>query len=259
MAVVVLPDPGSRGLHGRRGRAARRRAAVGHQLRGAPRPAPLTFGVYGHQEELEALQDGRRRTTTRPRRPARSSWSRGATTPRPRGHRGRRGPRRLHDLAPRPARPAGARRDRGRSSELLDERGVDFGDRFSRDAVQAFGVDGELQCMPYSVSPMVMYFNTDLVDFDKMQRRGLDVPRDGARPLDAGRVRGRRRVRVRPARGTRGFYIEPDACAASRRSSTPAAARSSTTPTTRSRWPSPTASTRGALERTPRGAARRRS
>jgi multiple sugar transport system substrate-binding protein len=61
-------------------------------------------------------------------------------------------------------------------SLLLDERGVDFGDRFSRDAVDAFAMDDELQCMAYSVSPMVVYYNTDLVDFDKMERREYDVP-----------------------------------------------------------------------------------
>ena len=45
-------------------------------------------------------------------------------------------------------------------------------------------MDDELQCMAYSVSPMVIYYNTDLVDFDKMERRGLDVPaadEDGVR------------------------------------------------------------------------------
>ncbi|MDR7252349.1 multiple sugar transport system substrate-binding protein [Nocardioides sp. BE266] len=61
-------------------------------------------------------------------------------------------------------------------SLLLDERGVDFGDRFSRDAVDAFAMDDELQCMAYSVSPMVIYYNTKLVDFDKMERRDYDVP-----------------------------------------------------------------------------------
>ena len=61
-------------------------------------------------------------------------------------------------------------------SLLLDERGVDFGDRFSRDAVDAFAMDDELQCMAYSISPMVIYYNTDLVDFDKMERRDYDVP-----------------------------------------------------------------------------------
>lgn len=68
-------------------------------------------------------------------------------------------------------------------SLLLDERGIDFGDRYSRDALEAFSFDDDLQCMPYSVSPMVMYLNTDQVDFEKMERRGLDVPsvKDGVR------------------------------------------------------------------------------
>jgi multiple sugar transport system substrate-binding protein len=59
---------------------------------------------------------------------------------------------------------------------LLDERGVDFGDRFSRSALNAFALDEHLQCMPYSVSPMVIYYNTRLVNFDKMAERGLNVP-----------------------------------------------------------------------------------
>lgn len=78
-----------------------------------------------------------------------------------------------------------SRRDLGRLTEaqavrpvslLLDERGVDFGDRFSRDAVEAFALDDELQCMGYSISPMVIYYNDELVDFAQMERRGLDVP-----------------------------------------------------------------------------------
>jgi len=30
--------------------------------------------------------------------------------------------------------------------------------------------------MPYTVSPMVIYYNTDLIDFDAMKARGMDVP-----------------------------------------------------------------------------------
>lgn len=66
-------------------------------------------------------------------------------------------------------------------SLLLDERGVDFGDRFSRDAVDSFAVDDDLQCMAYSISPMVMYYNTDLVELERMERRGLDVPSSAER------------------------------------------------------------------------------
>ncbi len=97
-------------------------------------------------------------------------------------------------------------------SLLLDERGVDFGDRFSRDAVGAFAMDDELQCMAYSVSPMVIYYNTDLVDFDKMERRDYDVP-----TADAEGVRDRWTLAQFGAaasfasrRGdTRGVWIDP--------------------------------------------------
>ncbi|MGD9957877.1 ABC transporter substrate-binding protein [Nocardioides sp.] len=62
--------------------------------------------------------------------------------------------------------------------ELLDEpdRDIDLGDGYPIDAVRAFANDNDLQCMPYGYSPMVMYINTDLIDFTRMARRGLDVP-----------------------------------------------------------------------------------
>lgn len=59
---------------------------------------------------------------------------------------------------------------------LLDARGVDFGDGYSRDALQAFSADDRLQCMPYGISPMVIFYNTKLVDFDRMEARGLLFP-----------------------------------------------------------------------------------
>ena len=63
--------------------------------------------------------------------------------------------------------------------ELLDSRGVDFGDYYKRDALQAFSLDDRLQCMPYGVSPMVIYYNTNLIDFETMREQGL--PRPGVR------------------------------------------------------------------------------
>jgi multiple sugar transport system substrate-binding protein len=60
--------------------------------------------------------------------------------------------------------------------ELLDSRGVDFGDYYKRDALQAFSLDDRLQCMPYGVSPMVMYYNTNLIDFESMREQGLPAP-----------------------------------------------------------------------------------
>jgi multiple sugar transport system substrate-binding protein len=94
--------------------------------------------------------------------------------------------------------------------ELLDERGVDFGDQYSRAAVEAFSADRRLQCMPYAISPMVVYYNTDLVDFERMANRGLDVPssEENARWSfeqfeEAARFASRKR------RGTKGVYVEP--------------------------------------------------
>jgi multiple sugar transport system substrate-binding protein len=61
-------------------------------------------------------------------------------------------------------------------SLLMDERGLDLGDRFARDAVDSFAVDDNLQCMAYTTSPMVMYYNSELINWDRMRRRGFDVP-----------------------------------------------------------------------------------
>jgi multiple sugar transport system substrate-binding protein len=58
----------------------------------------------------------------------------------------------------------------------LDARAVDIGDVYSRDALEAFSSEHHLQCMPYAVSPRVIYYNTDLVDFPRMKATGLDVP-----------------------------------------------------------------------------------
>ena len=51
-----------------------------------------------------------------------------------------------------------------------------FGDEFPREALSAFTTDDNLQCMPYTSSPMVIYYNTDLINFERMENRGLPVP-----------------------------------------------------------------------------------
>jgi multiple sugar transport system substrate-binding protein len=95
--------------------------------------------------------------------------------------------------------------------DLLDERGVNFGDDYSRDALEAYSVDNRLQCMPYGISPMVIYYNEKLVDFDKMLRRGVDVPN-----VAAGTVRwnfdqfaNAAAFATRPAKRSRGVYVDP--------------------------------------------------
>ncbi len=93
-------------------------------------------------------------------------------------------------------------------NELLDERGMNFGDSYSREAITAFAQENELTCMPYAISPMVMYLNTDLVDFDRMARRGLPVPEDPAR-WDFEQFTAAAQAATRPGKRSRGLYIEP--------------------------------------------------
>jgi multiple sugar transport system substrate-binding protein len=91
---------------------------------------------------------------------------------------------------------------------LLDERGVDFGDVYSRDALEAFSSDNRLQCMPYGVSPQVVFYNESMVDFDRMELRGLDVPADHRR-WNWDQFVAAAKFAARPARGTKGVSIDP--------------------------------------------------
>jgi len=94
--------------------------------------------------------------------------------------------------------------------ELLDERGTEFGDSYSRDALRAFSADTRLQCMPYGISPTVVFYNTELVDFERMRNRGLPAPADEedtrwtfeefAAAAD---------FATRPRKRTRGVYVPP--------------------------------------------------
>jgi multiple sugar transport system substrate-binding protein len=93
--------------------------------------------------------------------------------------------------------------------ELLDERGVPFGDGYSRDAIQAFSADDRLQCMPYAVSPMVIYYNTDLIDFERMEARELPVPPEEREYWTLDMFRAAAEFASRPRKDSKGVYIEP--------------------------------------------------
>ena len=49
--------------------------------------------------------------------------------------------------------------------QLLEQRDVLFGDNYQRLGLEAFSADSALQCMPHDVSPLVLYYNTELVQF----------------------------------------------------------------------------------------------
>ena len=94
---------------------------------------------------------------------------------------------------------------------LLDERGVDFGDGYSRDALEAYSFDNRLQCMPYGISPMVMFYNKRLIDFDAMAAQGIDAPAvsSGTLRWNFDQFANAAAFATRPARHTRGLYVPP--------------------------------------------------
>ena len=47
--------------------------------------------------------------------------------------------------------------------QLLDDRGVDFGDDYPRSTLTSLGIDNRLDCLPYGVEPSVIYYNKRLV------------------------------------------------------------------------------------------------
>jgi multiple sugar transport system substrate-binding protein len=93
--------------------------------------------------------------------------------------------------------------------ELLDERGVEFGDTYSRDALQALSTSDHLQCMPYGVTPKVIYYNKRLVNFDRMRNRGLDAPDEDATSWSFDQFTAAAEFASRPARGAKGVHIAP--------------------------------------------------
>ena len=93
--------------------------------------------------------------------------------------------------------------------ELLDARGVAFGDEFPRDALSAFTADDNLQCMPYTSSPMVIYYNTDLIDFERMAARELPVPPEDREYWTLEMFQAAAAFASRPRKDTKGVYIEP--------------------------------------------------
>lgn len=93
-------------------------------------------------------------------------------------------------------------------SELLDERGVSFSETYARDSLQAYASDDGLQCLPYAISPLVIYLNKDLVDFDTMLARGLPVAEDPTR-WNWEEFEAAARFAARPRKDRWGAYVAP--------------------------------------------------
>lgn len=89
---------------------------------------------------------------------------------------------------------------------LLEERGVTFGDRYQRLGLEAFSADEALQCMPYDVSPLVVFYNPGLVPFGRLVEPGDErpTPMTGWTWEQFGRA-----ARLMTRAGTTGTYVAP--------------------------------------------------
>jgi multiple sugar transport system substrate-binding protein len=94
-----------------------------------------------------------------------------------------------------------------RLDELLGERHVDFGDGYQRDSLEAFSSDDALQCMPVDVSPLVVYFNRDLVSLAGLTGPGeRPITPEGGWTIDQFKAAAEQATRGR----VRGVYVAPD-------------------------------------------------
>lgn len=94
-----------------------------------------------------------------------------------------------------------------RLDELLGERQVDFGDGYMRDGLEAFSADSALRCMPADVSPLVVYYNTKLVDLTQLADPGRkEVTAETGWSLEE--FAKAAQLATRP--GTKGLYVAPD-------------------------------------------------
>ena len=94
-----------------------------------------------------------------------------------------------------------------RLDELLGERQVDFGDGYQRDALEDFSSENALQCMPVDVSPMVVYFNVDLIHLPTLttpDQRPITAETGWTIDQFAAAARQATRGKVR------GVYVAPD-------------------------------------------------
>lgn len=90
--------------------------------------------------------------------------------------------------------------------QLLEARGVTFGDTYQRLGLEAFSAEQALQCMPYDVSPIVILYNQGLVPFRRLIEPGDDpiTPQEGWTWEQFTKA-----VRLMSRDGVNGVYVEP--------------------------------------------------
>lgn len=92
---------------------------------------------------------------------------------------------------------------------LLEDRNLSYGDNYPLDTIEALSRGNDLQCMPYGISPTVMYLNTDLIDFDAMRLRDLPTPEDEMAGWDFEEFAAAAEFGTHKRAKSRGLTIEP--------------------------------------------------
>ncbi|HET6651223.1 MAG TPA: extracellular solute-binding protein [Nocardioides sp.] len=91
--------------------------------------------------------------------------------------------------------------------QMLEQRGIEFGDSYQRLGLEAFSAEQALQCMPYDVSPLVVFYHPGLVPFGRL------VEPDEERPTpETGWTWDQfaRAARLMSGEGVKGAYVEPN-------------------------------------------------
>jgi multiple sugar transport system substrate-binding protein len=91
--------------------------------------------------------------------------------------------------------------------ELLEARGVQFGDAYERLGLEAFAANSALQCMPSDVSPYLIFYNKRLLRPESLAAKGEDPPTaETGWTWEEFATAARRMSR----NGVKGLYLPPD-------------------------------------------------
>lgn len=91
--------------------------------------------------------------------------------------------------------------------QMLEERGLTFGDSYQRLGLEAFSAEQALQCMPYDVSPLVVFYHPGLVPFRRLIEPGEEplTPETGWTWDQFARA-----ARLMSGDGVKGAYLPPE-------------------------------------------------
>ena len=92
--------------------------------------------------------------------------------------------------------------------EMLERRGISFGDKYERLGLEAFSANSALQCMPTDVSPAVVFYNKRLLTPADLAEPGEQppTPQTGWRWADFVKA-----AREMSGGGVKGVYLSPGA------------------------------------------------